>query len=182
MAAKTGNPPEVPDFVPQGAVVPIDTSVPLPEPLQGLLDLTGWANALVSRTPYKEPDPDYLSRTLLIATLAAETPDQVFEQAGIRKLQEAIPNVPGGTTGPVELHDLYVTGSDFGEGAPVYMVMSLRDLETGFETKYTTGATQLQAQILRLISFGVWPIRCKISRTERKDRGGRFLFWLYPPD
>lgn len=156
--------------------------IALPAQLEGTMNLSDWAESLANHVPYNEPDPNYLSRMLLVQTLTAETTDDVFAQAGIRKLQESIPNVPNASTGPVELFDLYVTGSDFGEGAPCYMIMSLRDLETGFESKYTTGASQLQAQILRLISLGVWPIRGKITRTERKDRGGRFLFWLFPPD
>ena len=164
------------------AEVMVRNAAPLPAALEGKLVLSSWAQSLVNHVPYAEPDPDYLSRMLLVQTLTAETPDAVFEQAGLRKLQEAIPNVPGGSTGPVEIYGLYVTGSDFGEGAPCYMILDTRDLETASEVKYTTGATQLQAQILRLVSFGVWPIRCKITRTERKDRGGRFLFWLFPPD
>lgn len=173
----------------QGEIAPSDNVLallsmahPLPAQLEGSFTLTAWAESLINHVPYVEPDPDYLSRTLLIQTLTAETVDDVLTQGGIRKLQESVPNVPGASTGPVEVYDLYVTGSDFGEGAPCYMILSLRDLETGFETKYTTGATQLQAQILRVLSLGIWPIRCKITRTERKDRGGRFLFWLFPPD
>jgi hypothetical protein len=68
------------------------------------------------------------------------------------------------------------------EGAPCYMILDYISLDTGAKRKTTTGATQLQAQILRLIGFGIWPIRCQIKRTERKDKGGRFLFWLYPVD
>ena len=160
----------------------IAEGVALPDDLYGKLDLSVWAESLVNRRPYTEPDPEYLSRMLLTQTLMASDVDAVFAQAGIRKLQEAIPNVPNGGTGPISIYDLYVTGSDFGEGAPCYMILSVRDLETGVESKYTTGASQLQAQILKLISLGNWPIECQIKRTERKDRGGRFLFWLFPPD
>lgn len=181
--ARTGSEQAREGDTPTGEIVasPFD-GAQLPTQLQGVIVLSSWANALMNHTPYDEPDPDYLSRTLLFQTLTAETADEVLTQGGIRKLQESIPNVPGASTGPVEIFGLYVTGSDFGEGAPCYMILTLRDLETGFESKYTTGATQLQAQILRLISLGVWPIRGKITRTERKDRGGRFLFWLFPPD
>jgi hypothetical protein len=160
----------------------IAEGVALPDDLYGKLDLSVWAESLINRRPYTEPDPEYLSRMLLTQTLMASDVDAVFEQAGIRKLQEAIPNVPNGGTGPITIYDLYVTGSDFGEGAPCYMILSVRDMETGMESKYTTGASQLQAQILKLISLGNWPIKCQIKRTERKDRGGRFLFWLFPPD
>lgn len=154
----------------------------LPATLTESLDLTSWANALVNRTPYEEPDPDYLSRMLIMQTLMAATPDEVLNQNGVRKLQESIPNVPGGGTGPIEITDLYVTSSDFGEGAPCYIIFEATDLETGFKAKYSTGAQQLQAQILSMLKFGQWPIKCNIKRTERKDKGGRFLFWMYPAD
>lgn len=154
----------------------------LPDILRGQIDLTMWANSLVNRSKYEEPDPDYLSRLLLTQTLTADTIDAVFQQGNIRKLQQSIPNVPEASTGPIEIRDLYVTGSDFGEGAPCYMILTVTDMETGAEVKYTTGAQQLQAQILRLVSLGMWPIKCKIIRTDRKDRGGRFLFWLAPAD
>ncbi|MGH9436821.1 MAG: hypothetical protein ACRD22_02760 [Terriglobia bacterium] len=154
----------------------------LPEILRGQIDLSMWANSLVNRSKYEEPDPDHLSRLLLMQTLTADTIDAVFEQGDIRKLQHSVPNVPGASTGPIEIRDLYVTGSDFKEGAPCYVILTCTDMETGAEAKYTTGAQQLQAQILRLVSLGVWPIKCKIIRTDRKDRGGLFLFWLAPAD
>lgn len=154
----------------------------LPVELQGTVVLREWAESLVNHEPYHEPDPDYLSRLLLLQTLTAETADKVFERSGIKKLQESIANVPGAGTGPVEFTSIYVTSSDFGEGAPCYMIFELTDLETAVASKYTTGATQLQAQVLRLISLGVWPIRGQIRRIDRKDRGGRYLFQLYPVD
>lgn len=160
----------------------LSTVAPLPDILVNVLDLSAWAESLVNGVKYHEPDPNYLSRLLITQTLTSETADDVFEQAGIRKLQEAVPNVPGAETGPFELTMLYVTESDFGEGAPCYMLMDLASLDTGMVSKYSTGATGLQAQLLRLLSLGCWPIRGNIKRLDRKDKGGRFLFWLYPPD
>lgn len=176
--------PDRPDFLPEAVVVNrlMPGRAPLPEKLRDKLSLSGWADALVNHTAYKEIDPDYLSRMLLVQTLTASTPDEVFEQSGIHKLQELIPNAPGLGTGPVEIVDLYVTASDFGEGAPCYMIVDMIDETSGEATRFSTGATQLQAQIIALLSFGTWPIRCQIKRTERKDRGGRFLFWLFPPE
>jgi hypothetical protein len=161
---------------------PLQVIAPLPAQLDGLIVLQEWHDSLMYRDPYSEPDPEYLSRMLLSQTLTAESADAVMAQSGIRKLQEAIPNVPGAGTGPVAITDLYVTGSDFGEGAPCYMILTAIDLETEFETKYSTGAQMLQAQVLRLLALGNWPIRCNIKRLDRKDKGGRFLFWMFPPD
>jgi len=172
-----------PDFVPASMVAPvIDTSAKLPEALDGLLDLSNWAEALVNGRPYKEPDEGYLSRLLIRQTLEATSPEQVFTPNDLDGLQKIVGNAPGAGTGPIEIHGLYVASSSMTEGAPCYMILDYASLDTGAVRKTTTGATQLQAQILRLIAFGIWPIRCQIKRTERKDKGGRFLFWLFPVD
>lgn len=176
--------PDAPDFVPEGVIVNrlMPGRAALPEKLQGKINLSDWANSLVNKAPYREPDSDYLSRMLLVQTLTAATPEEVFAQSGIKKLQELIPNAPGLGTGIIEICDLYVTDSDFGEGAPTYMIVDMIDESTGEATRFSTGATQLQAQIIALLSFGQWPIRCQVKRTERKDKGGRFMFWLLPPE
>lgn len=172
-----------PDFIPASMVAPlIESPAQLPADLADHLDLTAWANALVNHAPYTEKDPNYLSRLLLIQTLEATSPEQVFNPNDLDGLQKVIGNAPGAGTGPIEINGLYVASSSMNEGAPCYMILDYVSLDTGAKRKTSTGATQLQAQILRLIGFGIWPIRCQIKRTERKDKGGRFLFWLFPVD
>ena len=157
-------------------------AIALPEDLEDVIDLSSWADALYNGRPYSEPDEGYLSRLLIRQTLEATSPEQVFTPNDLDGLQKIIPNVPGAGTGPIEINGLYVAKSSMDAGAPCYMIFDYADLETGNLRKTTTGATQLQAQVLRLIAFGQWPIRGNIKRTERKDKGGRFLFWLFPPD
>lgn len=157
-------------------------AVQLPEILRDKIILSAWANSLVNRVEYMEPDPDYLSRLLITQTLTATSLEAVFEQNQIRGLQKAIPQVPDAGTGPIEIYDLYVTSSDLNEGAPCYMILSCTHLETGEQTKYTTGSQQLQAQVLAALGHGMWPIRCNIKRLDRKDKGGKFLFWMFPPE
>lgn len=157
-------------------------TVALPDGLADAIDLTSWANALVNRTKYREPDPDYLARTLLMQTLTAETVEAAFEQGGIRKMQESIPNTPGAGTGPIEIYGLYVAKSDEDDGPGSYMILDTRGLADGVEAKYTTGSQGLQAQVLTMIKLGNWPIRCNIARTDRQDRGGRYMLWMFPPD
>lgn len=172
-----------PDFVPSSMVAPLISSpAKLPEALDGLFTLSAWAESLINHAPYTEPDPNYLSRLLLIQTLEATTPEQVLDPNDLDGLQKVVPNVPGAGTGPIEINGLYVARSDRADGAPCYMIFDYVDLETGVVRKTTTGANQLQAQFLRLLGFGIWPIRGQIKRTERKDRGGRFLFRLFPVD
>ena len=155
---------------------------PLPAQLEGKFTLSAWAESIANRVKYIEPDPDYLSRLLIVQTLTAASQDEVFEQRGIRKLQESVPNVPDAGTGPIIIDDLYIAASDQTDGLPCYMIMGTTHMETGEVAKYTTGAGQLQAQVLASIGFGTWPIPCNIKRIDRKDRGGRYLFWMYPPE
>jgi hypothetical protein len=154
---------------------------PVPDQLKGKIELKPWAMSLFTGVEYKEPDPEYLSRLLMLDTLLASTPDEVFERAGIGKLQEVIPDTPGAGTGAVAIEDLYVAASDFEEGAPCYVILTCRSIDTGEYRKYTTGSSGLQAQLLRLVSFGMWPIRCNIKRINTKDKGGHYLFWIAPP-
>lgn len=156
--------------------------VAFPEELGGLIDFVGWATSLVNKVKYKEPNPDYLSTLLLMQTLTSDTINDVFTQNQMDGLQKVIPNVPAGSTGPIDIIDLYVTQSDQEDGNPTYMILGIRDLDTGREWRTTTGATQVQAQILTLIALGQWPVRCRIIRLDRKDRGGRYLMWVAPPD
>lgn len=146
------------------------------------VSLQSWANALMNGTAYDEPDPGYLTRTLLMGVLTATTPDQVMAEGGIAKLQELVPDAPGQTTGPIRITDLYVTGSDFGEGMPCYVIVTYVHLDTGDVGKFTTGASYIQAQMLSLINLGNWPIDCQVKRINRKDKGGKFLFQMFPAD
>lgn len=155
---------------------------PLPAQLAGKIELSAWAESLVNKAKYVDPDPDYLSRLLIVQTLTAENMDAVFEQGAIQGLQKAIPNVPDAGTGPIVITDLYVTGSDLNEGVPCYVIITATHMETGVISKYTTGAQQLQAQLLASLSWGRWPIPCQIKRLDRKDRSGKYLFWMFPPE
>lgn len=150
--------------------------------LHELIDFTSWGNALINGTEYIEPDPQHLVRQLLLGVLQASTVDEVLSENGVGKLQQMIPDAPGQGTGPLLVTELYVTSSDFGEGAPCYIIATCHDLDTGEGTKFSTGAQYLQTQFLAMINLGNWPIQCKIKRINRKDRGGRFLLQMYPVD
>lgn len=179
------NNPDSPQNTPaQGVIAPSLTAgrAALPDDLVGKFELSAWAESLVNNRKYVEPDPDYLSRLLVTQTLMSATPEDIFKQDGVMGLQKAVPNVPDIGTGPIEINDLYIAASDQDDGTPCYMILGCVSLETGEERRYTTGASNLQAQVLAQLSFGVWPIRCNIKRMERKDRGGRYLFWMYPPE
>lgn len=154
----------------------------LPKEITDIIDVQSWARSLITKEVYAEPDPEYVQRRLLLQTLMADTIEEVFAQGKMRKLQESVANVPGASTGNIRIYDLYVTASDFNEGAKQYMLLSTTNLTSGDERMYSTGSTGLQAQVIASICLGVWPIDCQIIRLDRKDKGDRYLFWLSPPE
>lgn len=154
----------------------------IPDRVNEIIHMEAWASAIVRGTPYREPDPDFIMRMLATQAITAETPEEVFRQAKIVRAQEWITDVPGASTGPIEITDLYVAESDFETGNPSYVIMSCMNLETGEEYKMTTGATNIQATLIGLLANGVWPIRVQIKRGDMKDKGGRYLLFMLPPD
>lgn len=153
-----------------------------PEALQRIVNMDNWAVSLLSGAPYTEPDPEFVSRMLVFQTLTAESVPDIFRQAGIQGLQHMIPDTPGANTGPQELLDIYVAASDFETGNPTYVICTTMDLELGEEKRWHTGATNVQATLLALLDHGVWPIRFQVKRGDGKDRGGRYLLFVLPPD
>lgn len=154
----------------------------VPASVSKIIDVSAWASAILRGTPYEEPDPDFVSRMITFKILTATTIEEALAQAKVRKLQKMIADTPGATTGPIEITDLYVATSDFETGNPSYVIITATDLETGEEWKATTGATNVQAMILAFFIHGIWPIRCQIKRGDSKDKGGRYLLFVLPPD
>lgn len=154
----------------------------VPELINKIIAFEDWAQAVVYGTAYKEPDPDHISRMLALKAIMAPTMEEVWQAAGVKKLQEILANTPGATTGPKEILDVYVAESDFETGNPCYVIITWLDLELGTEEKVTTGATNIQASLIGLLKFGQWPIRCQVKRGDSKDKGGRYLMLIQPPD
>lgn len=154
----------------------------VPAELRVIVNVEEWISALLRKTPYHEPNADFVSTMLAWQTITAETAEEVFRNVGVRQLQKMIPDTPGANTGPIEITDLYVAESDYETGNPSYVIITATDLETGDTWKATTGATTVQATILGLLLNGVWPIRCKIMRSDSKDRSGKHLLIVVPPD
>jgi hypothetical protein len=166
----------------RGSKIPAIDYSRIPERVNVVIDVRKWVGSILAKTPYEEPNPDFISTMIAFQTITAQTVEEVFDQQGVKKLQEMLPNTPGATTGPVEITDLYVASSDFETGNPSYVIITTVHLETGEEAKFTTGATNVQATILGLLLNGMWPIRCQIKRGDSKDRGGRYLMFVLPPD
>jgi hypothetical protein len=160
----------------------LTTGAKLPEAFNKIIHFEGWAQAVVNGSTYSEPEPDFISRMLAVQAITADTVEQVWQAAGVKQLQKMIPDLPGASTGPLEITDLYVAESDFETGNPTYVIITATHLEQGDERKFTTGATNVQATLIGLLRHGMWPIRCQIKRGDSKDKGGRYLLFMLPPD
>lgn len=154
----------------------------VPETLSAIINVEAWASSILRGTPYREPNPDFISIMLAWETMSAQTAEEAFRTANVRGLQKILPNAPDATTGPIEITDLYVAASDFETGRPTFLIITATDLTTGEEFKFTTGALNVQATIFALLVNRVWPIRCQIKRGETKDKGDRYLLFVLPPD
>jgi len=154
----------------------------VPEALGAIVNVESWASAILRKTPYVEPNPDFISTMIAWQTISSQSVEEAFAQARIHKIQEMLANAPGATTGPIEITDLYVATSDFETGNPSFVIITATVLDTGEEWKATTGATNVQATIMALMLNGMWPIRCQIKRGDTKDKGGRYLLFVLPPD
>lgn len=155
---------------------------PLPPELSELFDLRTWFDSLINKTPYTEKNSEHMAERMLMLTLLSETPDQVMTPQTLTGLQDIVPNSAGASTGPITIDELYVAKSDQEEGNPCFMVFGYTEDTTGIHTTTSTGATQLQAQFATLLAMGVWPIKGQIKRTERMDKGKRYLFFFFPND
>lgn len=153
-----------------------------PEHLATQIDFPAWASAIIMGTKYKEPIPDYISKMLALETILASTPEEVFKASGVKGLQEIIPDVPDATTGPHEILDVYVAESDIETGYSCFIIVEWFDLELGTKSKWTTSATNVMSTLIGLLKFGNWPIKCQIKRGDSKDKSGKHLLIMLPPD
>lgn len=174
-----------------GVVVPRQKNViaphlknpaPLPPELDGLFSIRAWLESLTKGTEYTELDPDFMAKRMMMLTLSATTAEEIMDDAPMDGLQKLIPDAPWMGTGDITITGLYVARSDQPVGNKTYMLLEYFKHDGGEEVTTTTGATKLQLQFASLLALGVWPITGQIKRTERKDRGGRFLFSFYPAE
>lgn len=156
--------------------------VKFPPDMEKYMPAERWIRALLLGEKYAEPDPDFLSRMLAAEVIFAGTVEEVFKQGMVKGLQELMPNTANARSEPFELESVYVMESDYETGNPCYVVMRGTYLESGDDFITTTGATSIQAQLIALIGMGQWPIRAMFCRGDIKDKGGRFLLFLTPPE
>lgn len=160
----------------------IDGVAKLPDSLNGQIDLAQWYYSLARGDKYISADPNAIMRKLLLQTANAKTVDDLFERTKAMGLQGLIPNVPGKGSGPIDIIGLNVVESHLDGGVPCFMILEIMSRRTGERLITTTGAQEMQMQVLGCLTFGIWPIPCQIKRIDVKDKGGRYMFRLYPLD
>jgi hypothetical protein len=153
-----------------------------PEAMAEIIDVPKWIRSILLGQPYREPDPEFISRMLALQTIESETTEELYRANGVLKVQEIVPDEAMAEYGPFEITDYYVASSDFETGNPTYVIISGVMLDTGEEFRCTTGATNIQTTLIALVGLNVWPIRAKFKRGDMKDKGGRFLLFLMPPE
>lgn len=153
---------------------------PLPDTIAALVDVRAWADCLINREKYSEPKEGYLATKLLIAALNSESLFSEDDGTDVIKLQQWVTNVPGASTGPIEIRGLYVAPSQLSDDPWTYVLADFVHLDTGSSGTFSTGAQQVQGFLLKSLVLGTWPVQCQIKRVERTDRGGRHLFNVYP--
>ena len=153
-----------------------------PAHLSSQIDFPLWAASVVGAAKYAEPIEGYISNMLAMQAIMADSIDAVFLANNVKGLQEILPDTPGATTGPHEILDIYVAESSMEKGQSAYVVVEWLDSELGNTGKWTTGATNIQATLIGLLKFGHWPIRCQVKRGDSKDKSGKYLMTMLPPD
>jgi hypothetical protein len=155
---------------------------PLPPELEGLFDVRAWVHSLTTGAEYTELNEDFMAQRMMMLTLSATTWDEVVADAPMDGLQKLIPDVPWASSGNIMVTGLYVAKSQQKVGNPTYMLLEYFKKDTGEEVTTTTGATKLQLQFANGLALGIWPLEGQIKRTDKQDKGGRYLFSFYPEE
>lgn len=155
---------------------------PLPPIIDGVIDVKGWLRAVLLNEEYNEPDPEYLSKLIMLQTLEADTLEEALSNGGMDGIQDIIEDYAGATTGPILITDLYVAKSDMDEGASCYVILTWESEITGETVRCSTGAQSVQTGLLKAMMLGIFPIRCEIKRDKSTDAGGRHLLKVWIAD
>lgn len=182
MPAKKEKAPAV--IVPSGKLEKLRnlTIAPLPEALEGKVDVRGWMVSLFTGAEYIEPDPEGLTRDMLFQSLMATTSAEILSDSAMDSLQDLLEDFAGNTTGPIRITDLYVASSDMEDGAPTYIIMTWVDMTTGQEYRASTGASIIQRKLISHLVIGHWPVECQLVRDKFTDVSGKHMLNLWPVD
>lgn len=154
----------------------------LPAHVTAKIDLKNWMETVFNGVPYTAMDGEAMNRLMLLALLEAESLEEVLSESVGEKLQDMVPNEAWASTPPLEITDVGVYPGDAEKEPSTYLVIRATDLESGDQIRFSTGATNVQVQMMKMLSIGAWPIRCCLKRIDKKDQGGRYIFRMTLPD
>lgn len=126
----------------------------------------------LAEAPEVTEDPDEISRQIVLQLLAAQTDEEltISQATGWKELLDV----------PVEIQGFRWRKSDYDEGAPVYVLVSLTRLDTGeYLPAVTTGSYNVLAQLSNLarrnqLPGAVWQLTQSTKATGR----GFYPLWL----
>lgn len=155
---------------------------PLPEALEGKVDLRAWLASLVAGVKYEMPDEGFLAREMLLNILVEEDLNRALVGSDMDGMQDIVEDYAGATTGPIRITDLTVVPSSLEDKDGTYLILEWLNMTDGTMTRCSTGAQSVQGGFARYLIAGIWPIECQIVRDKATDQGGRHLLKVWPVD
>lgn len=153
----------------------------MPLGVSNTVDVNAMAASLIQGVPYKALEEGFVARLLALQTLGATTLEEILSNAGVTHLNDWLPNVPDAKSTVHEIYDFVVDQSDYSSGCPCYVVMSVIDMETGADFKMSTGALQVQIQLLRAVAAGTFPMPVRFCRASNQGQGDSYPLMLGMP-
>lgn len=118
-------------------------------------------------------DPLEIQRAIFARIMEAETPEEVFAQAGTTPWQDHIGR-------PFIVHAIRWLNSSYEEGAPVYALVEAADPETGEAVLLSCGGVNVMAQLLKLRGLDALPLAVKLMQAPKETAQGFRPLWLAP--
>lgn len=116
-------------------------------------------------------DPEQASRDIVMQILNAESIDAVLDMAGTTPCEEILDR-------PIEIRAARAMRSAFEQGATMYLLLDVVDLDTSEALKVTCGARNVMAQLYRITQIGKLPVRGRICQSDRPTAQGYYPLWL----
>lgn len=147
------------------------TSTKTEEPGTELEVVQDWTPFLLGDETPEFADPEQASRDIVMQILAAPDMDAVLDMAGTTPIGDLI-NVP------IRILDARAMRSAYEQGATMYLLLTVAELETGDVRKVTCGARNVMAQLYRWDQLGRPEFECVCRPTDKPTANGYYPLWL----
>lgn len=141
------------------------------EPGTELEVVQDWTPFLLGDSTPEFIDPEQASRDIVMQILSAPDMDAVLDMAGTTPI--------GDITGrPIRILNARAMRSAYEQGATMYLLLDVADLETGETLKVTCGARNVMAQLYRWEQLGRPTFDCVCRPTDKPTAQGYYPLWL----